>query len=262
METPGGRQDYGGTPVWAPDGKHFAYFQGKQVMLYDVAAKTEKELLSLEPLEKAAVPVPEPQRFDWQNRRVSENSLEWSDSGKQLLLSVRGDLFLFQLDGANGNSSPPRPNPSAIRSCLPMAREWRSGAATICTRWRSPRARLRGSPKTARDAAERRAGLGVSGRAGSEHRLLVVARFQAHRLPAIRYCARDGLSAGIVARIARRGRTGALSASRHPQRRRARGRGSRHRRRHPLDGSGRAARLSDRARALDARFLRGSPSSG
>jgi len=84
--------------VWAPDGKHFAYFQDSAVMLYDVPAKSEKTLLSIEPLEKAAVPVPEPPRFDWQNRRVSEDSLEWSHSGQQLLLSVRGDLFFFSLD--------------------------------------------------------------------------------------------------------------------------------------------------------------------
>jgi dipeptidyl-peptidase-4 len=84
--------------VWAPDGKHFAYFEGSAVMLYDVAAKSEKKLLSLEPLEKSAVPVPEAQRFDWRNRRVSEDSLEWTHSGKQLLLSVQGDLFFFSLD--------------------------------------------------------------------------------------------------------------------------------------------------------------------
>ncbi len=85
------------SPVWAPDGKHFAFFQGGEVRLYDVAAKSEKTLLSLAPLEKAAAPVPEPARFDWQNRRVSEDSLEWSQSGRQLLLSVKGDLFLFSL---------------------------------------------------------------------------------------------------------------------------------------------------------------------
>jgi dipeptidyl-peptidase 4 len=81
-------------PEWAPDGKHLAYFRGGEVRLYDLAAKSEKTLLSLAPLEKAAVPVAEPARFDWQNRRVSEDSLEWSQSGKQLLLSVKGDLFL------------------------------------------------------------------------------------------------------------------------------------------------------------------------
>ena len=84
-------------PVWAPDGEHFAYLQAEELRLYDVAAKSEKTLLSLEPLEKAAVLAPEPARFDWQNRRVGEDSLEWSPSGKQLLLSVRGDLFLVTL---------------------------------------------------------------------------------------------------------------------------------------------------------------------
>jgi dipeptidyl-peptidase 4 len=93
-----GRAAGGGPPVWAPDGKHFAYIRGGQVMVYDVAVKQEKELLSLDPLQKAAAPMPEAQRFDWQNRRVSEDSLQWSDSGKELLLSVRGDLFLFTLD--------------------------------------------------------------------------------------------------------------------------------------------------------------------
>src|SRR5580704_7934274 len=68
--------------VWAPDGRHFAYFHGSELMLYDIAAKSEKKLLSLEPLDKAAVPIPEPVRFDWQNRRVSEDSLEWSHTGK------------------------------------------------------------------------------------------------------------------------------------------------------------------------------------
>jgi dipeptidyl-peptidase 4 len=84
--------------VWAPDGKRFAYFQGSDVMLYDVAGKSEKTLLALGLLEKAAVPVPEAARFDWQNRRVTAESLEWSPSGKQLLLAVRGDLFWFSLD--------------------------------------------------------------------------------------------------------------------------------------------------------------------
>ena len=94
----GGRGPGGGTPVWAPDGKRFAHIRGGQVMLYDVAAKQERELLLLDPLEKAAVAIPESQRFDWQNRRVNESSFQWSDSGKELLFSVRGDLFLFSLD--------------------------------------------------------------------------------------------------------------------------------------------------------------------
>ena len=88
----------GGTPVWAPDGKHFGYFKGKQIMLYDVVGKSEKELLALEPLEKAAVPVPTAERFDFQNRRVSENKFQWSPSGKELMLSVGGDLFWYHVE--------------------------------------------------------------------------------------------------------------------------------------------------------------------
>ena len=78
--------------------KAFRLFQAGELKLYDVPAKSEKTLLSLTPLQKVAVPIPEPLRFDWQNRRVSEDSIEWSHSGKQLLLSVRGDLFFYTLD--------------------------------------------------------------------------------------------------------------------------------------------------------------------
>ena len=224
-------------------------------MLYDVAAKTEKELLSLEPLEKAAVPVPEAAQFDWQNRRVSESSFEWSDSGKELLISARGDLFLFHLDGSrSGNSLPPRRNPSAIRSFRPTPRKWPSGAATISTRSKSLLTTSPGSPTMARHAAERRTGLGVSGRTGPEHRLLVVARFQAHRLPAIRYRREMVYPQVSLLRIARRRGTGALSAGRNTQRRRACGRGACERRKYALDGSRRSARLSSRQSALDARF--------
>jgi dipeptidyl-peptidase-4 len=95
---PGGRGAMGGTPEWSPDGKHFGYFKGKQIMLYDVAAKSEKELLAIEPLEKAAVPVTTAEQFDFQNRRVSENKFQWSTSGKELLLSVSGDLFWYHVE--------------------------------------------------------------------------------------------------------------------------------------------------------------------
>lgn len=108
------QQGYGRTTppvVWAPDGRRFAYFQGGEIMLFDVAAKSERSLLSLGPLEKAAVPVAESRRFDWQNRRVSEDSLEWDHSGKRMLLSVRGDLFLFSLDTGTWEQLTATPEP-------------------------------------------------------------------------------------------------------------------------------------------------------
>lgn len=83
--------------VWAPDGRSFAFFQGADVKLYDLASKSERTLLALAPLDKAADPVAEPARYDWQNRHVSPEKLEWSPDGKRLLLAVRGDLFWFTL---------------------------------------------------------------------------------------------------------------------------------------------------------------------
>jgi dipeptidyl-peptidase-4 len=92
--------DNGGTPLWAPDGKHFAFYKDKTVMLYDVPAKTSKQLIDLEPLEAAAIKVPAAERFDWRNRRVQTESFEWSADGRQILLEVNGDLFLWHVDSA------------------------------------------------------------------------------------------------------------------------------------------------------------------
>lgn len=117
----GGRLDFGGAPVWSPDGKHFAYFKGKQVMLYDAPAKNEKELLNIDPLEKAATPIPPPERFDWQNRRVAEDSMQWSNSGKELLLSVGGDLFFYHLDSGKWDQLTATPEPEHDPKLAPDA---------------------------------------------------------------------------------------------------------------------------------------------
>ena len=91
----GGRAEFGGSPIWAPDGKRFAYLQGSKVMLYDIPARSRRELVSLDPMEAAAVAPPEPDVFGWQNRRVSEESVQWSSNGNDLLISTKGDLFLY-----------------------------------------------------------------------------------------------------------------------------------------------------------------------
>jgi dipeptidyl-peptidase-4 len=90
--------DMGGTPLWAPDGKHFAFYKDKTILLYDVPAKSSKLLINLEPLEAAAVKVPTPERFDWRNRRVQTESFEWSADGREILLEVEGDLFLWHMN--------------------------------------------------------------------------------------------------------------------------------------------------------------------
>lgn len=93
-----GARGLGGAPVWAPDGKRFAYLEGRKIMLYDVPSASRKELLSLDAIDSGAVEPPQPELFDWQNRRVSEESFEWSSDGNELLISTKGDLFLHHLD--------------------------------------------------------------------------------------------------------------------------------------------------------------------
>ena len=115
-------RDFGGEPNWAPDGKRFAYFKGKQIMLYDVGTKSEKELLNIEPLEKAAPAAPESALFDWQNRRVRETSFEWSDSGQELLLSVGGDLFLYHFDSSKWEQLTKTPEPERDAKLSPDAK--------------------------------------------------------------------------------------------------------------------------------------------
>jgi dipeptidyl-peptidase-4 len=90
------RFDRGIQPVWAPDGKRFVYQQGDSIHLYDVPSRARKELLSLAPLEKLAVEPPPAPVFGWQNRRVRDEAIQWSPSGEELLLAVKGDLFLWR----------------------------------------------------------------------------------------------------------------------------------------------------------------------
>jgi dipeptidyl-peptidase-4 len=90
------RRDRGAPAVWAPDGRRFVHEKDHRVYLYDVPSRSDKELLSLEPLEKQAVEEPAPAVFGWQNRRVRDEPIQWSSSGQELLLSVKGDLFLWR----------------------------------------------------------------------------------------------------------------------------------------------------------------------
>jgi dipeptidyl-peptidase-4 len=86
-------------PIWAPDGKMFAYQDQGKLLLYDVAAKSSHEWFTPAELEKLAVKPAEAEKFGWQNRRVSSDSYQWFAGGKELLASVDGDLFRVSLDG-------------------------------------------------------------------------------------------------------------------------------------------------------------------
>jgi dipeptidyl-peptidase-4 len=84
--------------AWAPDGKRFAWIEEKAISQYDVASKKKKQLLALGPLSEKAVKPPKQESVDWQNRRVSEQSFQWSSGGEEMLISLEGDLFLLHTD--------------------------------------------------------------------------------------------------------------------------------------------------------------------
>src|SRR5262249_55667109 len=72
--------------------------QGTTLMLYDVASKRSRQVATLNALDADAIEPSSPARFDWENRRVEEQTLQWDPSGKQILYLARGDLFLIQVN--------------------------------------------------------------------------------------------------------------------------------------------------------------------
>jgi dipeptidyl-peptidase-4 len=83
---------------WAPDGKRFAWLEEKELWLYDVTARREKQLVNLADLDAKAVKSAAAEPFDWRNRHVSKQLFTWSESGKEILISTSGDLFLLYPD--------------------------------------------------------------------------------------------------------------------------------------------------------------------
>ncbi len=89
-----------GAIVWSPDGARFATLEDKKLMIYDVATRQSRELLAMSSLESRAHKVPETTPFDWANRRVGAQPLQWFAAGDRLLLQVAGDLFVVRADNA------------------------------------------------------------------------------------------------------------------------------------------------------------------
>ena len=87
-----------GAPIWAPDGKRFLYTESGKLWLFDLSTRAKKELLAMQALEAAAVKPPAPERFDFTNRRVQEPEFQWGCSGRTVLISSEGDIFLLHLD--------------------------------------------------------------------------------------------------------------------------------------------------------------------
>lgn len=90
---------FGGAPVvWSPDGKRFVSARGGKLSVYDVAARQQRDVLSLSALAAAATKVQQPEPFGWENRRVREETYQWTPDSKDLIVLSGGDIFLVKLD--------------------------------------------------------------------------------------------------------------------------------------------------------------------
>ncbi len=80
-------------PIWSPDGKSFLYQQGGKIFLFESSARKSREIIELLRLESSAQKPPASKLFDWQNRRVTENVLQWMPDGRHAIVVAHADIF-------------------------------------------------------------------------------------------------------------------------------------------------------------------------
>ena len=80
---------------WSPKGKRLAVIRADKLLLHDAASGEEKEIANLAELSRQAQPFPQPEQMTWENRRVREQRIQWSEDGSKILILSGGDLFLW-----------------------------------------------------------------------------------------------------------------------------------------------------------------------
>ncbi|MBZ5586820.1 MAG: S9 family peptidase [Acidobacteriia bacterium] len=120
----GGRGMGAGMPAaWTPDGKLALLRENRRLAFYDPATKTNRELLSTEGIESAAVSAPrEDGPVDWTNRRARAGGPQFSDSGKELLYPSGGDIFLIHVDTGKWDQLTKTPAPELDPKLSPDGR--------------------------------------------------------------------------------------------------------------------------------------------
>lgn len=102
-----------GAITWAPEGGRFIVDERRILSLYEVSSGKQRDIVALGKLEAAAVSVPPAPVFDWTDRRVTENSVQWFADGRRLLVAAGGDLFV--VDIGNGSFEALTQTPEAER---------------------------------------------------------------------------------------------------------------------------------------------------
>ncbi|MCP5117552.1 MAG: hypothetical protein GY953_42560, partial [bacterium] len=85
--------------AWAADGRALAFEEDEAIHVIEVATGQRRVVVRQSALEELSESVPEPERFEWRNRRVREEKIQWFPSGDELLISVEGDLFRVPVNG-------------------------------------------------------------------------------------------------------------------------------------------------------------------
>jgi dipeptidyl-peptidase-4 len=96
----GERPRGGFAPIWSPSGDRFVYNERGTLQLFDCNSAKSSEVIRLSQLHDVAIAPVKPETYDWTNRRVSAEPVQWFPSSKQLLVSESGDLFIIPLDGS------------------------------------------------------------------------------------------------------------------------------------------------------------------
>jgi dipeptidyl-peptidase-4 len=86
-------------PVWAPDGQRFAYTFENAVWIYDVGARSATRICELSELSREATALRRSEAFEWTNRNVKDEKVQWSPDGARLLISAGSDLFWYDIGG-------------------------------------------------------------------------------------------------------------------------------------------------------------------
>ena len=86
-----------GRVLWAPDGSAYTSQPRGKLTLYRLDPKSETVLADLKELEGKATTIKTRGPFDWENRRVTEQPVQWSADGRSMLVIAGGDLFLINV---------------------------------------------------------------------------------------------------------------------------------------------------------------------
>ena len=142
-----------GSVLWAPDGSAYATQARGKLTLYRLNPRSETILADLKELEGKAIAVKKGGPFEWENRRLTEQPLQWSADGRTMLVLAGGDLFLIDVAKSRPSSSLPPALPNATPSSHRIQSWSPTGRITICTRSTLLPAKSPGSPQTARPRA-------------------------------------------------------------------------------------------------------------